>query len=304
MKGIQVGLLVAMGALGGMLFMKWQNQRTATPLAPAVSAPAPPPAVAARPPEPAPPAIPAAEAPKPVVKPAKAPRRPAVKPKEPVEVAEAHPPARPADSQPPEAKPADPPPERAVETAVTPAKPEPPPPPPPRQVTVAAGTLLQTRINESLSSAHNLTGDTFTASLDQPLVVDGFVIAEKGARLEGRVVQSDKGGRVKGVSVISIELNQMVTSDGQRVELQTEVFQKTASSSTGKDVAKVGAAAGIGAIIGAIAGGGKGAAIGAAAGGGAGTGGVLATRGDAAQIASETRLTFRLRNAVTLTENR
>ena len=45
MKGVQVGLLVAMGALGGMLFMKWQNQRTATPVTEVASAPAQPAAV-------------------------------------------------------------------------------------------------------------------------------------------------------------------------------------------------------------------------------------------------------------------
>ncbi len=307
MKGIQVGLLVAIGALGGMLLMKWQNQRTATPVAPVAATPAQPAAVSAPPPEPAAPVAPAAEPPKASAMPAKAPRKPAASPKETVRVAEASPPVPQAASQPPAAKPPDPVAEKPVPPAVAPAKNEPlppAPPPAPRQVTVAAGTLLQTRINESISSAHNMTGDAFTASLDQPLVVDGLVIAEKGARLEGRVVQSDKGGRVKGASAIAIELTRLLTSDGQRVDLQTEVFQKTAAPAGNKDAAKVGAAAGIGAIIGAIAGGGRGAAIGAAAGGAAGTGGVLATRGDAAQIASETRLTFRLRTEITLAEKR
>jgi hypothetical protein len=300
MKAMQVGLLVAIGALGGMLLMKWQNQRTAAPAA-APQAPVAPQAPPSQPP--APPAA-AVEPPKPSPMAAKAPRKPPA-PKEPVRVAEATPPVKPAEP-PPAVKPPDPAPQKPAEPPASPAKQETPAPPPPapRQVTVAAGTLLQTRINESLSSEHNMTGDGFTASLDQPLVIDGLVIAEKGARLEGKVVQSDKGGRVKGVSAIAIELTRLMTSDGQRVDLQTEVFQKTANATTGKDAAKVGAAAGIGAIIGAIAGGGKGAAIGAAAGGAGGVGGVLATRGDAATIASETRLTFRLRADITLTEKR
>ncbi|MEO8131445.1 MAG: hypothetical protein ABI822_30395, partial [Bryobacteraceae bacterium] len=65
---------------------------------------------------------------------------------------------------------------------------------------------------------------------------------------------------------------------------------------------KIGAAAAIGAAIGAIAGGGKGAAIGAGAGGAAGTGGVMATRGKDAEVPVETKLSFRLRDAITLTE--
>jgi hypothetical protein len=77
-----------------------------------------------------------------------------------------------------------------------------------------------------------------------------------------------------------------------------------AQTSRRDDAAKVGIATGIGAAVGAIAGGGKGAAIGAATGAGAGTGVVLATRGDAAEIASETVLNFQLTSPVTVTEAR
>ena len=54
--------------------------------------------------------------------------------------------------------------------------------------------------------------------------------------------------------------------------------------------------------VGAVAGGGKGAGIGAAAGGAAGAGGILLTRGRAATPPTETRLSFRLQKAVTITE--
>ncbi len=187
------------------------------------------------------------------------------------------------------------------------AEPTPPPAPapPPRQaqtVTIPAGTLLNVRLGETLTSDRNAPGDSFTGTLDQPLVIDGLVIAERGARVEGRVVQSEKAGRVKGVSDLAIELVRINTADGQRIRVTTETFQKQGEHEVGKDAAKVGAAAGIGAAIGAIAGGGKGAAIGAAVGGAAGAGGVLATRGKAAEIRVETRIPFRLKEAVTVTE--
>ena len=35
----------------------------------------------------------------------------------------------------------------------------------------------------------------FLATLDRPLVVDGFIIAERGSRLEGRVVEAQPAGR-------------------------------------------------------------------------------------------------------------
>jgi hypothetical protein len=172
----------------------------------------------------------------------------------------------------------------------------------PKTVTIPAGTLLSVRVDETLRSDRNQTGDSFRATLDQPLVVDGAVIAERGSRVEGRIAEVDPAGRVRGVARMALELVRLTTSDGQRVRLQTESFAKQGEKETKKDAAKIGVAAGIGAAIGAIAGGGKGAAIGAATGGAAGTGGVLMTRGAAAEVPAETRISFRLRDPITITE--
>ena len=162
---------------------------------------------------------------------------------------------------------------------------------------------LPVRLGESLSSEHNQAGDTFTASLDAPLIVGGFAIAEKGARVEGRVIEARKSGHGSGKAKLALELTKVSTSDGQHVEIKTEIFRKEASSMAATDQAGiVAAAAGIGAVIGAIAGGGKGAAIGAGAGGAAGGGGVLATRDKAVALPTESKISFRLSAPVTLTE--
>jgi hypothetical protein len=158
------------------------------------------------------------------------------------------------------------------------------------------------RLDEALSTERSFQGDQFRATLDAPIVVDGLVIAEKGSRAMGRVVEIDKGGRVKGVAELGIELTQLNTADGQKIQLQTESVRKQANTERRKDAAKVGAVAGLGAIIGAIAGGGKGAAIGAGAGGAAGAGGIAATRGKAAEFPVESKITFRLRDSITITE--
>ena len=189
-----------------------------------------------------------------------------------------------------------------VETPA-PAPPEPPPAAPePHSVTLAAGTLLTVRLGQTISSEQNVSGDSFIGTLDQPLVIDGFIIAERGSRVQGRVVDADRAGRVKGVARISLELTRFHTSDGQDVHIQTQAFEKQGSKSTGEDAAKVGAGAAIGAIIGAIAGGGRGAGIGAWVGGAAGAGTVMATRGKPAMIPVETRLSFRVMEPVTITE--
>jgi hypothetical protein len=171
-------------------------------------------------------------------------------------------------------------------------------------VTLNAGTLIPVRLVDGLASDRNQPGDTFTATLDRDLVVDGLVIADRGARVEGRVTAVQIPGRTRGVAALGVELTRIHTSDGQTVTVETESFERRADTSHQEDAMKVGGGAIIGAIIGGIAGGGKGAAIGAGVGGGAGAGDVLLTRGKPARLPSETRINFRLRTAVTLTEKR
>ena len=300
MKIIQAGVLVLVGALGAMMYMKSKG----TPEAPPVTQVAP---VAEAPPVASAPVPALVEAPPPAPAKPERKRTPVVarKAAEPVTQAASAPPVV---TQPQAAPP--PPPAPAPTTAADAAPraieiPQPPPPPPPaRKVTLTAGTLLPVRLIETVSSDRNHAGDTFTASLEEPLVIDGFVIAEKGARVEGRIVDTTQAGKVKGLSSIALELTSLVTSDGQHVEIATDSFTKAGPESKGSDAAKIGGAAAIGAAIGAIAGGGKGAAIGAGVGGAAGTGGVLATRGKPAVLPSETKLSFRLSNSVTITEKR
>lgn len=170
-----------------------------------------------------------------------------------------------------------------------------------RTLTVPEGTTIKVRTTTALSTKTDQSGARFTASLVEPLISGDTVVAPKGALVEGTVVESDAGGRVKGRASISVRLASLQTEGGD-VALSTDTVGREAAATKKKDATKVGIGAGLGAAIGAIAGGGKGAAIGAAAGAGAGTGAVLATRGDAATIPAETVLTFTLRSPVTVTK--
>jgi hypothetical protein len=158
-------------------------------------------------------------------------------------------------------------------------------------------------MNERISTSTNYAGDTFTANLDHPLVVDGFVIADRGSRVTGKILKADKAGRVKGLAELSLALTEIHTTDGQTIAVQTSPWDKEGPNAKKRDTAEVAGGAALGAIIGAIAGGGRGAAIGAGAGGAAGTGAVLTTRGKPAEIDSETRITFSLDNDVSITEH-
>ncbi len=308
-------LIVAFGLgvllTGGVVYVAMKNRAPEpAPVSVAIPAPAPTPAVAEPTPPPAPePAPPQPEPvkPKPVAKPARTQSRPA-----PVTVAKYDPPVpppgvqeqpRPAAVPPPVVTNPEPSPVEKPVAAPPVVKPEPKPAPrQPHSVTVPAGTMITVRLREELSTKNSQDGQNFTATLDQPLVVDGFVIAERGSSQRGRVVELDRAGRVKGRAALAVELTELNTADGQKVAVKTDSFRKEAESGVKGDMAKAGVVAGIGAAIGAIAGGGKGAAIGAGVGGAAGAGGVLATRGKDASLPSETRLTFRLKEPLTLTE--
>ena len=187
-----------------------------------------------------------------------------------------------------------------VQTAETPA-PAPAPSLPPAQVTLRPGTLIAVRLDQTISDRMS-PGDTFQASLAEPLVVDGFIIGERGAHASGRIVDSRPAGRLGGSSEIQLALTSFETADGQKIAISTEPWLKQGVSSRNQDVAKVGGGAALGAIIGAIAGGGKGAAIGAGAGGVLGAGTAAATRPKNGGIASETIIRFPLANRVTITE--
>ncbi|MGA2267347.1 MAG: hypothetical protein ABSH44_02655 [Bryobacteraceae bacterium] len=311
MKPLQIVLLLAAGAISGALVMKVAQR----PSRPPVPAPAP---VVAQAPAPAPVPEPAFVTPPlvagPVVPPSPARPSPFVE-KNPQPVPQ---PQLKGDPEPISREQDEPVPAAAAPVAApapehapppVPAEPEnvtppPPPPPEPHKVTLNAGMLIPVRLVDGLSSERNAPGDAFIATLDRELVVDGFVIAERGARVEGRVVASDPGGKLKGVAAIAVKLTRLHTSDGQNVAIQTDSFERHAEPASGDDAQKVVAGAAIGAVIGAVAGGGKGAAIGAGVGAGAGAGDVMLTRGKPAALPSETRISFRLRAPITLTERR
>lgn len=185
---------------------------------------------------------------------------------------------------------------------------QPAPPPIPSQLTIAPGTFLTVRVNQLLSSDHNHAGDAFSASLVNPVVVNGVVVADRGQTIQGRVSEAQKAGRVSGTSRLGVELTDLSLVDGDQVPLHTSLVTRNGRTSEGRDAVGIGAATGVGAIIGAGAAGrhevGEGAAIGAGAGAAAGIIGVLLTRGKPTYITPEQVLTFRVENPIVISTER
>jgi hypothetical protein len=179
------------------------------------------------------------------------------------------------------------------------AMPTTPPPAAPQKVTIPAGTTLAVRLVDTIDSETATQGQTFHATLDTPLAVDGDVVIPAGYEVEGHVIDVKSAGKFAGKSELKLQLDRIAVGS-KYYSVQTDQWFREGSSRTKNTVAKVGTGAAIGAIIGGIAGGGKGAAIGAAAGGGLGGGVQAATKGQQIKLASETVLNFTLQAPLTV----
>jgi hypothetical protein len=177
---------------------------------------------------------------------------------------------------------------------------DPPPTPaaaPREPVELPAGTNLVVRMIDGVDSEVNRVGQTFAASMDQPVTMGGETIIPRGADVVVKLVDAKESGKLTGTAVLTLDL-MSVKVDGRMVDINTQSVSRE-SDSRGQRTAKVaGGAAAVGAVIGAIAGGGKGAVIGAGAGGAAGAGAEEVTKGQRVKVPSETRLTFVLDTSI------
>jgi hypothetical protein len=165
--------------------------------------------------------------------------------------------------------------------------------PRPRPIVVPADTAISVVLDEPVGSKSSTTGQTFSATVEVPVEIDGRLAIPKGARATGIVKDAKPAGRFKGGAVLALELTS-VTLGERDYEIQTSAHTVTSTGKGKRTAAMVGGGAGGGAAIGAVAGGGKGAAIGALIGAAAGTGGAGLTGNRDITLPAETALTFRL----------
>jgi hypothetical protein len=177
-------------------------------------------------------------------------------------------------------------------SASAPAPNEPPPP-----IVIPAGTTFSVTIDQSVSSKDSQPDLRVAASLADPVIVDGRGVIRRGAKVAGKVIDAKSAGRFKGSAELGITLTS-VDVDGHSYTLHTTNYTETSKGRGTRTAEGAAIGAGAGALIGALAGRGKGAAIGAGAGGGAGVAGAAMTGNREITIAAETKLDFKLTQAL------
>jgi hypothetical protein len=166
-------------------------------------------------------------------------------------------------------------------------------------VTIPAGATIVVRMIDGIDSDRDRVGQTFKASLDEPIMINGRQVVPRGADVVARLVDDQKAGKISGRSQVTINLVS-ININGKLVNVSTNNVVQAGASRTKQSAGVIGGTTAIGAVIGAIAGGGRGAAIGAASGAGAGTAVQVITNGPTVKIPSETRLSFALAQSVGL----
>ena len=193
-------------------------------------------------------------------------------------------------------------------TAQPPPAPPPPPeaPPPPSAasrpssgLSIPAGTDVSIRTIDAVDSEHDRRGQTYRASVDQPVIVNGQTVIPRGADAVIMLSDAQQSGKIEGRTVLTLELRS-ISANGRTYDSTSSTVNRESGSRGSRSAKVIGGTAALGAIIGAIAGGGRGAAIGAGSGAAVGTAAQVMTSGQKVKVPAETLLTFTLQNPIDL----
>lgn len=164
---------------------------------------------------------------------------------------------------------------------------------------IPAGTPITIRLQSSVSSANSQAGDTFEAALDEPVVINGQSVVERGSTVTGKVVEAKASGHLQDPGYLRLTLT-AISVDAKLLPVQSSSIFVKGGSHEKRNLEMIGGGAAAGALIGGLAGGGKGALIGTTIGAAGGTGTAYATGKKDVAFAAERRLTFRLTQAASM----
>lgn len=111
--------------------------------------------------------------------------------------------------------------------------------PRPKPIVVPADTAISVVLDEPVGSKTSTTGQTFAATVQVPVEVEGRLAIPKGARATGIVKDAKPAGRFKGGAVLALELTS-VTVGERNYEIQTSAHTVTSTGKGKRTAAMVG----------------------------------------------------------------
>jgi hypothetical protein len=174
-----------------------------------------------------------------------------------------------------------------------------PTPAPDPGLTLPRGTRLEVRLNQTIDVKHVASGDHFTGTLAEPVMVDNAVAVPAGSGATGEVLVAHRRGLFKGKSMMALTLTRLDVN-GTQYHIDTSNLSRSKKGKGRRSAAFIGGGAGMGMLIGGVATGGVGLLVGGLAGGGAGALGAAFTGNRDLSIPSESVVSFRLQSELNL----
>jgi hypothetical protein len=184
--------------------------------------------------------------------------------------------------------------------------------------TIPAGTVLNCRLSQTLTTQLNNEGQAFTATVSEPLVINGQQAIPIGTILNGRIASLNRPGRINGVGEMVLSPETLSMPSGQTFRLNavllhaygapgakvvdSEGLVKGPNALKG-DLLEIGIGTGGGTFLGTLVGGFRGGFFGGLIGGGAALVDRLRRRGPDLALPTGTELKFQLTRQLVVTHS-
>jgi hypothetical protein len=130
-------------------------------------------------------------------------------------------------------------------------------PPQAHVFTLEAGTAITIELSENVSTDYANTSDAFRGVLAEPVVASGFVVADRGSTVVGRIEYAHRARLFGGESELVLALTEIRTNDSHAVAVQTDSCEQTGARTNVTKTAKIAAGMAVGAVMGAVSAGAK-----------------------------------------------